>query len=419
MKKNNSTTQAPNEAMTAKERRVLVVTCFGHFLSHFNMLAFPAIVLPLATRLDMPVAKVLGLSFWMYMLFGFTALPWGMVADRWKASPLMILFFVGSGISGLTAAALMDFPVGLSLSLAAIGLFSGIYHPTGLGLISKEIRRVSVGMGYNGMFGNLGLAMAPLLTGLINWLWGPRIAYVFLGILNLSGVAFMLTFPLMETDPVHPASAQDRNRVSKTFLVLLLAMMMGGVVYRGVTVVIPTYLELKNAGIFQWLVASFGDGISKNLIATSITSFIFLAGILGQFIGGRVAERFDPRYGYLAFHILALPAVFLIAVTSDILLVILAAVFFFFFLGMQPIENTLVAQFTPKTYHHSAYGIKFVLTFGVGSVAVKIAESIETAHGIEQVFPTMGYISIALVTTIVILISITQKNPLTIPQNRL
>jgi MFS family permease len=59
----------------------------------------------------------------------------------------------------------------------AIGFFSGIYHPAWLGLISKEMQRVSVGMGFNGMFGNLGLATAPLLTGFVNWLWGPQAAF--------------------------------------------------------------------------------------------------------------------------------------------------------------------------------------------------------------------------------------------------
>ena len=163
MKRNDTTTLNAGGALSIRERRILMVTCYGHFLSHFNMLAFPAILLPLASRLEMPMAGVLGLSFWMYMLFGLTALPWGLVADRWKASPLMILFFSGSGVCGLIAAVTMDYPVALSISLAGIGLFSGIYHPAGLGLISKEIRRVSVGMGYNGMFGNLGLATAPLL----------------------------------------------------------------------------------------------------------------------------------------------------------------------------------------------------------------------------------------------------------------
>jgi len=68
--------------MNPRDRRILVITCFGHFMSHYNMLVFPAVVLPLAGRLNMDMAQVLGISFWMYLLFGLTALPWGMVADR-------------------------------------------------------------------------------------------------------------------------------------------------------------------------------------------------------------------------------------------------------------------------------------------------------------------------------------------------
>ena len=71
---------------------------------------------------------------------------------------------------------------------------------------------------------------------------------------------------------------------------------------------------------------------------------------------------------------------------------------------MQPIENTLVANFTPRQFHHSAYGIKFVLTFGVGALAVKLAAYIETNTGIASVFPALGFTSLILVAVIVILI---------------
>ena len=182
--------------MEKREHHILINTCFGHFMSHFNMLVFPAIVLPLTKRLDMEMAGVLGISFWMYLLFGCTALPWGMIADRWGGKILMRLYYAGAGLSGLAAAWWIDSAAGLTMALAALGLFSGIYHPTGLGLISKEIKRVSVGRGVNGMFGNLGLATAPLLTGVINWFWGPKLAYLFLGGMNLFGLLLMAAFPI-------------------------------------------------------------------------------------------------------------------------------------------------------------------------------------------------------------------------------
>ncbi|MBW1797509.1 MAG: MFS transporter [Deltaproteobacteria bacterium] len=390
--------------MNSRDRRILVITCFGHFMSHFNMLVFPAVVLPLAGRLNMDIAQVLGISFWMYLLFGLTALPWGMAADRWGAKPFMLLFYLGAGISGLFAAFWIDAPVGLAVCLAAIGLFSGIYHPTGLGLISKELERVSLGLGYNGMFGNLGLATAPILTGIVNWLWGPQAVYLVLGGLNLVGLALMIAFPLTQSRRAKGATSGEGNGLLGAFLILLVAMMLGGIAYRGSTVILPAYFEIKNQGIFQALSTFVGFELSSNLVATAVTSLVFLVGTVGQYTGGRVAERFEPRFCYLAFHAVTVPAVFLMAIVWDLPLVALALVYFFFLLGMQPIENTLVARFTPKRFHHSAFGTKFVLTFGVGALAVKMVGAIKMTWGIEAVFPALGMVSLALVGVIVLLI---------------
>jgi len=396
--------------MNAHERHVLITTCFGHFMSHFNMLAFPALVLPLTMRFNMEMSQVLKIPFVMYLLFGITALPWGIIADRWGTVVLFRVYYIGAGCSGLAAGIWLDSSIGLTLALASLGLFSGIYHPIGLGLISKEITRVSLGMGYNGMFGNLGLAASPLLIGLINWLYGPRMAYLFLGGLNLIGVGLMLLFPLPSGKGAKKQIHKKDNGSLKPFLILLAAMMFGGIVYRGATVILPAYFELKTTGLYQWLTALTGTAVSPNLLATTITSLIFLTGMAGQYTGGRVAEHFDIRYCYLVFHILTIPAAFLIATATDIPLMVLAIVYFFFLLGMQPIENTLVADLTPKRLHHSAFGLKFILTFGVGALAVLMAKSIQASYGIEMVFAALGCVSILLVSVILVLIRATPNN---------
>jgi len=400
----NSQKSADLPQMNSRERRILLTTCYGHFMSHFNMLVFPALVLPLAGQLKMDMAFVLDLSFWMYCLFGVTALPWGMIADRWGAKPLFLIYYLGAGLSGLAASWFIDNPAGLSIALAALGLFSGIYHPIGLGMISKEIKRVSLGMGYNGMFGNLGLATAPLLTGLLNWFWGPQAAYLVLGALNLLGVGLMSILPPIGDHRSDKKESEKDNGLLGAFLILLVAMMLGGIVYRGATVILPAYFELKNQGIFQWLSLMAGVGLSKNLVATSVTSFIYIVGMMGQYTGGRVAERFDLRFCYLVFHALTIPTAALIAAAVDLPLVALAMIYFFFLLGMQPIENTLVAKFTPRKFHHSAFGSKFVLTFGVGALAVKMITVIETTFRIETVFYALAITSIVLVGVILMLI---------------
>jgi hypothetical protein len=71
---------------------------------------------------------------------------------------------------------------------------------------------------------------------------------------------------------------------------------------------------------------------------------------------------------------------------------------------MQPIENTLVARYTPRRLRHSAFGTKFILTFGVGSLSVMMVGAIEKLWGIGWVFPALGAVSVALVITIVFLI---------------
>jgi len=394
----------------SRERRILINTCFGHFMSHFNMLVFPALVLPLAARVNLDMATVLGFSFWMYLLFGITALPWGLAADRWGAGVLMVLFYAGTALAGLAAAVWIDAPIGLTLALAGLGFFSGIYHPAGLGLISKEMTRISLAMGYNGMFGNLGLASAPLIAGLVNWLWGVRAVYLVVCGLNICGVVLIFVFSLPLARHEKTSGAEEKNGLLGAFMILLVAMMLGGIAYRGATVILPAYFELKNHLIFQWLSAVSGGALSKNLVATSVAAFIYLVGMLGQYTGGRVADRYQPTVCYIIFAAVAIPAAIGMGLTSDLPLVALAVIYFFFLLGIQPIEITLVARYTPQRLRHSAFGTKFVLTFGVGSLAVKMVAAIEAAAGVETVFTALGTIALLLVITIALLIRWTSRS---------
>lgn len=388
--------------MTERERTVLSLTCFGHFMSHFNMLVFPALLLPLSGELGLDMADTLALSFSMYLLFGITALPWGMAADRFGARRLLILFHFGAGCCGLACAFFLHSPGGLTLSLAGIGLFSGIYHPAGLGWISREMKRTSYGLAINGMCGNIGLAMAPLLAGLVNWLWGLKAAYMTVGVLNLAGLLLIFRTPVNHVTTGEETKTGETRHALTPFLFLLVAMMLSGVVYRGTSVTLPAYFELKNTGIFQWL-SQHLHTLSTNVTATTTTSFIYLVGMAGQYFGGRVAERISLGLGYLIFHAITIPAALFMAVSADLPLVMLAMIHSFFLLGMQPIENTLVARLTPRHLHHSAFGMKFVLTFGVGALSVKMVEWVREGFSLEAVFPSLALVSTILVATIALL----------------
>ena len=393
--------------MDTRDRHILSVTCYGHFLSHFNMLVFPAILLPLSRGLGMGMTDTLDLAFWMYLLFGLTALPWGILADRFGPRPLLALFYLGAGCSGLAAAMAMGSPRALELALAGVGLFSGIYHPAGLGWIACCVSRTSAGMAVNGMFGNLGLAMGPLLAGLVNWFWGARGVYLGLAAMNLTGLVLLWrsggdTCAVAVHSTRQGAAAASWRR----FAVLLVVMMLGGVVYRGATVILPSLFELRGVRIDHLVTGLLSERIPGNVTATVLVSCLYLVGMLGQYAGGRVGERFDLRLGYLTFHLLTIPVAFAMALVSDLPLVLLATLHSFFLLGMQPIENTLVARLTPPTVRSMAFGMKFVLTFGVGSLAVKLVRFVESARGIDAVFPALGLVSVLLVCWILVLIRV-------------
>ena len=398
-----------NNAMNANERKILSTTCFGHFMSHFNMLVFPALVLPLTVKYGMGLAPVLALSFWMYLLFGVTALPWGLLSDRFGAKPLLLTFYAGAGFFGLAAGWFVDDPGIFSLCLAGVGLFSGIYHPAGLGLISKGIDRMSMALGYNGMAGNAGLAAAPILAGLINHYYGIQTAFFFLGGCNLCGALLMVALPVQEPEKKTKSAGDTTGRLVVAFAILCVAMMLGGVAYRCATVVLPSYFELRNPALLAYLGNLDWLPISRNVAATALSSLVFSVGMLGQYLGGRVAERFDPRRGYLMFHLVALPLALLMAYTTDVPLLLVTICYMFFLLGMQPIENTLVAYLTPDRLRHSAYGTKFALTFGVGAVAVYVVGWIKTQWSLSAVFVAMAVVSLLIVLDILLLISRTRE----------
>ncbi|MBC8420450.1 MAG: MFS transporter [Proteobacteria bacterium] len=373
------------------------------------MLMFPALVLPLMDRYGMDLSHVLALSFWMYLLFGLTALPWGLLSDRLGARPLLLVFYAGAGLCGLAAGYFVDSPGAFSLCLAGLGLFSGIYHPAGLGLISRGIGRMSVALGYNGMAGNAGLAAAPILAGIINHFYGIRAAFLFLACLNLLGTVIMLFLPIIEPKVNQKTESRGSKRLLLGFAILCICMMLGGIAYRSVTVILPSYFELRNPALLDWLGGLAWMPASRNVAATALSSLVFLVGMLGQFLGGFAAERFEPRRAYLVFHLFALPMALAMAYATDVPLLFITMGYMLFLLGMQPIENTLVAYFTPDQLRHSAFGTKFVLTFGVGAAAVHLVGWIKEVWSLPAVFVALTGVSLSIVLSILTLIMVTRK----------
>ncbi|MFA7465321.1 MAG: MFS transporter [Syntrophales bacterium] len=385
------------------ERRITVFTFSAHFLFHFYEIAFPAMAVPLMFSLQLPLEDVLKLGFLMYLLFGVTSLPWGMFADRFGNRLSLIIFFFGCS-AGAFLTAFSESSGGIVFSLAVIGFFAGIYHPAGMGLISIGMKNRGMALGINGTAGSIGLAAAPFVTGLLNWLVGWRMSYALIGIFGIVWGLLLAACPIDET-PVREEdirsgtfSREDLRR----FLVLGLIIALGGLAYRINIVVLPAYLEFK-AGFFGDLLRGLGnlreEGIST-VAATALTSAIYVIGLFGQLAGGRLSDRFDLKWLYLGFYTVSFPFVLMMAFYGNQVLAVAAAVYVFFAIGTQPIENSLIAKFTPARRRSTGYGITSVLVFGVGSLGIYAVALANKMWSLEAVYLMSGALILAIMLVI-------------------
>jgi len=100
-------------------------------------------------------------------------------------------------------------------------------------------------------------------------------------------------------------------RLMLGFAILCICMMLGGIAYRTVSVILPAYLELRDPELLDWISRLQWMPASRNVAATALSSSVFVVGMFGQFLGGVVAERFEPRRGYLIFHLIAILKMYL------------------------------------------------------------------------------------------------------------
>jgi membrane fusion protein, multidrug efflux system len=138
----------------------------AHFLDHYFLLIFPTAVLAIAPAWGMGYGEALALATPGFVAFALATPAAGWLGDRYGEAPLMAVFFIGIGLASV-ATGLAAGPVSLAIGLTAIGLFASIYHPVGTAYLVRLAARTGAALGVNGVFGNLGVAAAAGLTGVI------------------------------------------------------------------------------------------------------------------------------------------------------------------------------------------------------------------------------------------------------------
>jgi MFS family permease len=394
--------------MNPQERRILFFSSATHFLTHFYVLVFPALVMPMSRDLQLPIAVVVNISFWMYLLYGILALGWGWISDhlghKWAMNTGVIL-----AAGGFVAAGLVRSLPLLTASFALVGIGCSAYHPAGLALLSQGIRQRGRAMGINGVWGNLGMASAPFVAGLLNYVIGWRRGVVILGGLGLViGIAAVLTpFAIERGTEVKKVEKLSSGTAARLFVLFCVGVLFSGLMYRSFTVILPAFLEARLGGMIEALrglltrrAASIEDlPAFQTLVATLSATGVYVIGVFGQAIGGRVADRYSLKWAYFTYFCAALPFTVAMGFLENALLIPTAGMFVLFTVGMQPIENSLLAFLTPARWRSMSYGIKFTITFGAGAFAVKFVGAVQQRYDLDGVVAlVVGFLVLVIIS---------------------
>ncbi|MFD1626709.1 MFS transporter [Azospirillum griseum] len=359
---------SPSSPTAAESRRVIGFVNAGHFVDHLLMLVFPTAVLGMADEFGLGYGELLGLSLGGFIAFGAGSVPAGWLGDRWSRRNMMVVFFLCMGAAAALTG-LARTPVQLAAGLAVMGLFGAIYHPVGTALLTAHAHalggRVGREIGINGVWGNLGIAVAALATGGLTQGFGWRAAFVLPGLFTIGlGVAFLALVP----DGLAPVKAAARTVgrlpravVLRAFSVLAVTTVAGGVVFNAATLALPKLFDERLS-----LLTSTPLGIGALVCA------VYGIGATSQLIVGRLVDRHTLRSIFIPLSVLQAPCLILAGYASGWGLVAVATVMMFTIFGQVTINDTMVAKYTDDAWRARAYSIRYLISFAASAVAVPL-----------------------------------------------
>ena len=377
-----------------RERLNFLFLNVGHFLDHLFMLIFATVAaLRLAGEWGMSYADLIPYATPGFVAFGLGSLPAGWVADRWSREGMLTIFFVGIGASSILTA-LADSPMQIALGLLAIGAFASIYHPVGLAMVVHGRRKTGVPLAVNGVFGNLGVAAAALLTGYLIDTGGWRSAFILPGAVSIGlGVAYAAfvrrargrrnAVPSdtgVAAEAGEAASAINRATFVRVLSVIVFTAALGGLIYQSTTFALPKIFDERLTELAGSATAIGGYAFG-----------VFAIAALAQFVVGHLVDRYPVRTVF-AF-VAGLQAVFfaLMHELTGVAAVVVATAFTFVVFGQIPINDVLVSRIATSEWRSRVYALRYVVSFSVMASSLPVIAGIHAGWGFGALFVVMAF----------------------------
>jgi len=345
----------------------------GHMLDHLVMLVFPTAVVALGREWGRPYAELLPLALGGFIAFGAFAIPAGWLADHWSRYRTMVLFFFGIGGSMLVTGLARE-PWQIAAGLTVTGAFAAIYHPVGIAMLVRSPTRMGRVLGWNGLWGNLGLAAAALVTGALVDLAGWRVAFFAPGIAcMLAGVGFLA----LVQDPGRAKKTSgsiglhvDTRMMGRIFSILLVATACGGIIFNSTTVSRPKVFDERLQALTQ---TNFGIGV---LVAAVYTIAAF-----AQVLMGTLIDRAELKRLMIGVALVQIPLLFMAANLEGWQMLGAALLMMLAVFGQIPLNDAIVGRYCADEYRARVLAVRYVVSLGVAAVAVPMIAALHRTEG--------------------------------------
>jgi len=376
----------------------------AHAFDHMFLLIFAAAVTSIAAQFGFAKWEdLMPYGVGAFFLFGLGSLPSGRLGDLWGRRAMMLLFFFGIGGAALLVS-LMQNAWQLAAGLALIGVFASIYHPVGIPMLVQHAKNPGATIGVNGLAGNLGVAVAAVVTGfLIKWL-GWRAAFAAPGLLSIAcGIAFALACP-RETEAPHKRSGKARvaltpAMLARAFLVMTAAAVTGSLLFNFTT-----------NGNAQLLSQRFGGVIEDPALIGSLLAVIYTIASLAQIVVGRLIDKMALKPLYFGITAAQIPLLLLAAHAQGwwMFAALLAVMVFIF--GAIPFTDAMIVRYVDDRLRSRVAGMRLGVSFGISSLAVYLLGPVVKGMGFDALLITMAVIAACTAMMVTLLPSETEAN---------
>jgi MFS family permease len=362
---------------------------WAHALDHYVMLIFPTAVIGLMVIFERSYSELIAFGTPAFVAFGLFSLPAGWLADRWSRRNMMAVFYVGCGLSLLAAGFAPAHPVVLAAALFALGVFASIYHPVGTAMLIAQATLRGRSLAFNGVCGNLGVALAAGITALITYAFGWRGAFVVPGLVCLVTAVFYLR--LVPDDRQKAGGRTSTPDVAfapwlaaTIFGLVAVVALAAGLVFHIATVALPKIVDDR-----------LGADISLLLVGALATA-IFMCGAVAQLTVGRLVEKLPLHLLFAGIAALQFASIAWAAYATGVTLVVALAIALAAIYAQVTVNDLVIARYTADAWRGRAYAVRYFLTFVVSGAAVGTIALLHARGGFGLVLGTTAVIAFVL-----------------------